>query len=469
MNLTPVKTQLLSDKNRPMSFASVVEELIDNAGDAGATEIELTIKPNTLVILDNGEGVKDFEAMLTHGRHEFTGVEKVGRYGVGLKQAGARLWGIMVITSVRDHSKRSVKIDWEEWLQSNSWEMDNPSVEPAPGEASWTRITFKNTEKGRIPSGQNLDVALRNVSFLYAPAVELGIKISVKRLVDKVETAQKFTGWSWPKLTETIDVMLNVEGKKARLRAGVVPPHEPNLRSGLHYTYLHRTILEGSSVGCGEYSNGRIFGVVTLLGGEWCLTTNKDNIDEDLEELSAAVFAQMEPLLLKAEAQSQHVDLSLLENSLSSQLTQMFSHGKEQRDPGTSKGTHSHNDPPATQGKKASKIQAGTGKKRGPKEQGTGITLDLSKSFDLPDVTQVEYEQRRVSLNNAHPWVRWLLKQKPEIKELAILVLAAAAIVDVEPRTLYPVERGEKFRFTEKMGLHLKEWIGKKHLNQGKE
>ena len=105
--------------NTGLSYYVAWNELIDNSIDAGATEIRFECDNNSITIKDNGCGIKDtIEAMEgVIGMYNSTSkddINKIGQYGIGLKEATMRLGEAIRIES-RASGCNAIAIDipWE--------------------------------------------------------------------------------------------------------------------------------------------------------------------------------------------------------------------------------------------------------------------------------------------------------------------------------------------------------------------
>ncbi len=113
MNIQPKPAMLDSKRNANMGWPIALSELIDNAFDAGATNVSIRFGPGKRVsVTDNGCGCDSPESMLTLGDHYRRKSTRLGRYGVGAKDAALWLWGKWVIKTTVADTCLKFSIDW---------------------------------------------------------------------------------------------------------------------------------------------------------------------------------------------------------------------------------------------------------------------------------------------------------------------------------------------------------------------
>jgi hypothetical protein len=420
MNGAPDTHQLKELRAKRIGWVVILGEFLDNAIDARATEIRVVFGAQKLVVIDNGVGIEDFELLFRQGVHGARPYETMGRFGVGFKHAAGKLWGITSVVSVHGGQRRSVMVNWQKWMDSGSWRLPDPAIEPAPSGAKGTELRFTNIELKT-----KLQDALDELEFMFAPARASGVTISVTN----GGRPRIFREMVWPEIVSEVTQEVYVEGKLLTIRAGIVPTDVRNPRSGLHYSHLHR-IIESSELGCGDYGTSRIFGIVTLVGPEWALSTNKERIgDNDREAVDEAVFQVMEPLLKEAHEQARQIDLSDVAANLTGMLRAAVG-GREQRDAGDESGTVEEQDTDRKR-RQATKVHAeGTI----PRRRSGGVKVDFGELTNPSHLCSVA--GRQIKLNNEHPWVHRQLAHGAE-GEQALFVAALAAYLDSQHLGIY--------------------------------
>ncbi len=312
INVTPdVRGTIMAMRNRTMPWSHILGELFDNAFDHGATRIDVTLNGRELAVYDDGTGCDDFAKMLRMGMHSRGPQTKLGRYGVGLKDAAWWVGGPTTISTVSGGIERSGRVDWD---RMSTWMIPRPAEISTA--ARGTTICFNSISKDRrIPDGVRLDELLAELGFIYSPAIKNGRQIVFRR---GRHPAKVLTRHELPSLTDIIDTEISVEGRKARVHVGIVPDGVQNLRPGISYAHAFRVIFH-SSLGCGSLSSARIAGWV-MLGDGWSLARNKDDVSAYKDELGDAVFAAIRPIVEKAA----HSALNLRSSSIAASLTSMF-------------------------------------------------------------------------------------------------------------------------------------------------
>lgn len=296
VNIGPDPSVLLAYRNQNITWALALGELIDNAFDAGATQIRISSPgKRELVVTDNGKGCPDIVAMLTLGRHRKHDSTSLGRYGVGLKEAALWMWGTLKIRSVHSGIMRRCSIDWQSLVASGSWDVVDPSETEASGIDSGTVLVFSRTE--RHPP--DWDRLAHQLSHTFASALWDGKQIVFEFPKKPAIVVKPFTP---PPLEHVVQDVFEVDGKGVKLNAGIVLQGEKNPNPGFSYYHGHRCI-ETSSLGAGEHSTSRVYGQV-ILDRRWDLSKNKDGISHGREALGDAVFERCEEMLKAADKQA---------------------------------------------------------------------------------------------------------------------------------------------------------------------
>jgi hypothetical protein len=321
VDVTPSTSLIASLSAQNLTWRTVLGELIDNSFDANATSIDIAFEGGRLVVTDDGNGCDDLTALATLGKHERRSTTKLGRWGIGAKDA--MLWvggekSEVVITSVHRGMFRSGAISWASMIANGRWIIDNWNEErPAnPGERG-TRIVIAPVKRTVLHGAQWTDL-LADIGYLYSPAIKRGRQITIRRTKGASAAIARY---ELPALEGGhVDTTIDVDGKSARVYVGIVKPGEMNDRPGITYTHGFRVIKEASPNGCGRYNTLRIAGVVDL-DDSWTLTKNKDGIVSHAEELYAAVEKAAELVLRRADVASRQLDTAALESRVNDLLS----------------------------------------------------------------------------------------------------------------------------------------------------
>lgn len=314
-----------------LTFRLCLGELIDNAFDADAPTVEIVFGPTLnrscsyMRVSDNGNGCPDLASMLTLGRHARQRGTKLGRYGIGLKDAV--LWigkrdSNVTITSIHEGRERSVSVDWSKLVRSREWRVDAPLAVPAqPGTPSGTTILVSPVPRA-VPHGDAWNDLLEELGYMYSPAIKRGRQIVLRKDKSRkgaTEPGVPLERYRMPAMDEVLDRQISLFGKTARVYVGIVKDGANNKRPGLTYTHGFRVIKSACSDGCGDHAIAKISGFVEL-DDSWKLTKNKDDVSESKEELIALVYQEIRPLLIKADALNrEHAEVNLAQ-----ELTDFF-------------------------------------------------------------------------------------------------------------------------------------------------
>lgn len=329
-------------------------ELLDNAADREATDVRFTFGPPSgrgakyLVVEDDGDGCDDLTLFLKYGGHLANKRGGLGRWGCGFKDAS--LWGggiasTVEISSVHKGKERRLKIKWADIVHTNDWGFDAELLEgPLPAEPGrrGTRIVISPIIR-KVPEGQAFGDLLDELAYMYTPAINKGLRVTVRKGVKNAE-AQPLAPWKLPELNAGfVDREVDVDGRQAWVRVGVVPDGVLNSKPGITYFYRYRVIESASSNGCGDYGRGRIAGWVRL-GEGWALNKNKDGF-KDADALYDAVFDVCKDMLSKAAASAQLLESAAFLHRVAEDINEIIGFGgpdpdsKGKRGKGTKSGT----------------------------------------------------------------------------------------------------------------------------------
>lgn len=307
---------LLSYKNpNGFTWSMVLGELCDNSFDAGASRIELEFSAKTLTVTDDGCGCDNIDSMLTLGRHYHRSSTRLGRYGVGLKDAACWLWGTLGVCTTHAGVMRIANVDWEKLANAPTWpRMIQTKV--ASTAKNGTQLRFERFAK-KLP---DLDKLARELGYMYGPAILAGRQI---RISGPRRQAILVRAWQMPALTQQITEHFEVDGKRVKLVAGIVAEDAVNDRPGFSICHEHRVICN-SALRTDGYSTARFCGTL-ILDNSWRLSRNKTDITDELtDDLKDAVFYRCESLLKQAATQAKYLRNNALESSVTEKIRVML-------------------------------------------------------------------------------------------------------------------------------------------------
>jgi len=291
------------------------------------------------LVKDNGVGAADLIPFVRLGDHQRRESTRLGRYGIGAKDAA--LWAggessRFTVTSVYGGKKRVLVVQWAT-LARNNWRADGATeFDAEPGDAGTTLVVQPTRPP---PHGSEWDRLVSNLGYLYSPALKRGVQITLERKTRGSEP-EPVPQWKLPAFDgEVIDRTLEVAGKKVHVHCGVVPHGVENPRPGLTYFHGFRVILTNCLRGCGSYTATQVCGYVGLDSG-WKLAKNKDEIIDDCEALYAAVELACKPVLERAHKLGMQMQSSAFEAKVSDALTAALGGmAKAKREPASADGS----------------------------------------------------------------------------------------------------------------------------------
>lgn len=451
INITPRPGVIWALANQKLSTATVLGELIENALDAGATEIDMIHDDHRLIMRDNGVGIKDLEAMATLGMHVESGPNGIGMYGVGFKDAACWFGGETIVKTWRDGQEWRLDIDWRALMKQTEWTLEAPAQYPSERPTpSGTELTFLMPimKLRRIPD------VLDTMSFTYTPALRAGVQMRWRK--DGPGRWRDLQPMTPPTTIGEILVMGSAGGKSFRITAGVVAAGELNPYYGVHLVYRNRVLRPSCNLGCGNAPVTRLYAWCELLGDGWEVTKNKTALSEgDEDALDDALVPVMQPIVARAEQESQLVRLPTFEKA----IAELFGGndievlGKEQRGEGD---THETAEPTGTGSKRlrASVVQPGS--KRLRKLQG-GIKLVWADTPTSHPTIQVKLRENLIVLNRHSPVLK-RIRSSQDLERYALgtaIISAISAELEEDQLSMLdaPPDPGQRF------SVLLAEWI----------
>ena len=441
IDITPTTDYLRSLRNANHRFAIVLGELIDNAFDAHATrvDIETTGRKGArdfgdLVVSDDGRGSDDLSLMLAPGKRKQHPGTKLGRFGIGSKDAAIWLWGTTQICSVHGGMIRTVEADWSAIEASGRWRVPR-SIESKAGPADHgTRITFSKIAH-EFPRGERFDGLVAELGYLYAPAIKRGLQITIRTKGRPPLVVPRF---ELPPLEHVVDCDVFVDGKRAHVHVGVVPDGVANPRAGISYTHGFRVIIQANGLGCGGRNYSRISGWVQLADGDWKLTKNKDALADDEDALGDAVYAVIKDLVDRAAKQSITIRSAALAQSLTQMLRGMAGEGDARREPtGDKPGTVAPEGGPKRH-RSARKTRDGNSRKT----VNVGAMSINFKHCDEPAIGSVDVRGRMIWLAENHSWVA-MLRERENLPALLSLAMALLGAAEPDAQTAFRWAKGD--------------------------
>ncbi|MBU3964813.1 ATP-binding protein [Patescibacteria group bacterium] len=160
----PLKIKVIVDKSHLFTLGEkmyresieFVRELINNAYDADATLVYMTISDDKITVEDNGSGIneKGLEQFFTIGSEEKRirnvsprfGRKRIGQFGIG-KFSALSIADQFIVQSVRGKYKYSVVFDRNDWKKSESWELPIKKEKTMPFDKEGTKVILNKLTK----------------------------------------------------------------------------------------------------------------------------------------------------------------------------------------------------------------------------------------------------------------------------------------------------------------------------------
>lgn len=448
MKIPPDPDYIYAIKNQNMVWREALGELVDNGFDAGATRVSIEfVGKERLVVRDDGGGASDVGKMLTLGAHKRGSHTKLGRYGVGLKDAAIWLAKGLLIQTTRGGVLRSCRVDWDELAKTPDWEIPDPLEEPSPNLAG-TELFFDGLRR----SPPDYKALLDDLGFIFMPALRSGLQIIVRPSRGASVVVKPY---ELPPLEEVVEDDFQVHGKGVKLRAGIVRSGHKNRRPGFVFLHEFRVIFSGS-LGAKDHGISQIAGIVEL-DRKWALSKNKSELtDTDREPLGEAIFERCRAMLEKAQERATDLELECLttkaEALLSGSLRAVV--GKEKR---ARRGEHGKSTPKNTEAKRVnvSRIQDGVKRLRAI---ASSVKLEWARMGNGDKLGEPYLDPPRIVLNRDHPLLEhFRVSENAEAVAVLALTLLAHKDFDREQGCRFPFARNYQ-SVPEALGPLLASW-----------
>ena len=392
-----------------MPWWKALSELVDNSFDANATRVVIQTIGRTVVVTDDGKGMKDVRSAVTLGDHQSQG--GIGMYGIGLKDAWLSAGDKISIETTSGKHCQTLEVDIAQ-LDDN-WNGPDPSVNESE-KGTGTEITLHLRRNKKQPR----DEVFQKLAWVFAPAIEQGRQILWQVAKNK---KRPLSPAKLPAMTDIVSDSFEVEGKYVEIYIGLMKEGE-RIRGGPFWIQHKHRIIESSSIGSKGQSAFGVAGRI-VLGDGWKFTKNKDSIDDSLDELENEIHNRIWSVLKKAEQQSFNVETLQLQAEIKALLDDAVGNLKrEKRSPKReSVGTVA----PKNTGRKrkhASKISdlSGGVSDKGKRRQ-RGFTVDWCQDGD-DSMGSYEPRTATVKLNLENPFVSRCRKQQNREALLSVAV-----------------------------------------------
>jgi hypothetical protein len=158
LTITVDKSHILSLGERLYEQSiELIRELVNNAYDADATRVDVTVSGKEIVVVDNGEGM-DMEGLkqyfnvgsddkLLHPKSPRYGRDRIGQFGIG-KFASLAAASRFEITTQKGEFTARVVFDKTRWLeQGDSWVIPLTRLEPDPDGGDGTTVRLVDLKR----------------------------------------------------------------------------------------------------------------------------------------------------------------------------------------------------------------------------------------------------------------------------------------------------------------------------------
>ena len=205
LTITVDKSHILSLGERLYEQSiELIRELVNNAYDADATRVDVTVSGKEIVVADDGEGMDKAgltqyfnvgsNAKLVHPKSRRFGRDRIGQFGIG-KFASLAAASRFEITTQKEQFRARVVFDRTRWLeQGDSWLIPLTRLEPDPARGNGTTVRLVDLKRIFKPE----DVTRRIAEGVPIRAKNFSVYVNRYRV-----TARKWSGNRIPAMEGT--------------------------------------------------------------------------------------------------------------------------------------------------------------------------------------------------------------------------------------------------------------------------
>jgi hypothetical protein len=397
IDITPEPHFISSVRHQKIEPYIALAELIDNAIDAGASEVFISVGADEISVRDNGVGIvhSKISSILKFGKHEVSGAcDSMGVYGVGAKDAMSGLGAFAEVRSVAAGELMTLRVDWDELARSSKWEAK--ARREKTNKPTGTEIIIK-----RLNRTYKLGPICKNLSYLFTPILFKGKKIIV---VNKDSGEQRLLEpMLLPKMSQKIVRLVeSPDGKwRFRVQAGLVQHNE---RRSFTIEYKYRILCTTDEPNEDFVPGPRFMAYVELLSGDWEVLKHKDGLIAGRKS-TVWLYNQLNKACYDLLSQCHQAAADIRLDVLSSVLQDLFDErGGEICKPERSI-VDEFSDPAARHCNSASAVALrGSGKNR---KKSAGFSLLVERFGESNPVVSVSYTQKLtvVRLNLDHRYI----------------------------------------------------------------
>lgn len=290
-----------------MNPVNAFRELIDNSLDAMAKNIAFRYSraKAQLLIIDDGLGTEDVEAIMTPYRHRDHATTQSGRYGIGGTSALVFLTGGLGLIEVVSRTAKLISMAEADYRSMAKDDVLGASFDSRPNPKGVTGTTITATGVREL-NKNHIGSAYRELAFTFAPALRRGVSIAFE--VDGKR--QVWEAYRAPRLSHRVKIDLDVGGHRVTGFCGIVRPGEPNRVSGWAVEWGHRFVGKFSDpVGDRTVDLGLIYSEIKLPKAWANINDHKDGFVETPAALWSALEEACAPVIGLASQQSQTIEL----------------------------------------------------------------------------------------------------------------------------------------------------------------
>ena len=175
----------------------LIRELVNNAYDADATEVRITLMADQIEVTDNGtgmnlEGLRQYftvgsEEKKIHPRSKHLGRDRIGQFGIG-KFANLAACGSFTVATQQSGFAATVTFDKEQWKkQGDSWDLPLVVHPVDPSRADGTTVTLTRLSRKFEPE----DVERRLIEAVPLRADEFAVFLNGKPIQPRTYAGQR--------------------------------------------------------------------------------------------------------------------------------------------------------------------------------------------------------------------------------------------------------------------------------------
>jgi hypothetical protein len=298
-----------------LSWLKALQEFIDNSCDFGARRVTISFGKDWVEIDDDGEGCADPSYLLSPGKHGMprNGRPRIGRYGVGGKEASMSLADEIFVSSCCEGMRREVRVIYDHLIRRNSWVVEGEDPRP-DNKPSGVHIRLTRLRK----NSPDYRALLAGLGAAYGPGIRQG-EIQIIVHTPRSREGALVRAMPDPPMDSMKSATVELSrGRVLEMHAGIITEPAHRVRAGTWLAYGYRVILQ-SRLGLPSRPTPGLYVFCQMSGPAktWSLQRHKGGVwERDQDDISEAIQQEFGDIIALAERRGEDIEISQVNSVL---------------------------------------------------------------------------------------------------------------------------------------------------------